>query len=74
MITKARMTTRDWLFTGCEAGHDMRHVGGANAGCGDGCCCSVPVHACTRCGDSDYGENDEAERIRRECAERRTNA
>lgn len=52
--------------------HDMKHVGGCNAACGEDCCCSVPVHKCTRCGDSDYGENDEAREVRETCAERRS--
>ncbi len=59
---------RDWLFVGCEGGHDWQSIGGCNAGCGEECGCSVPVYTCTRCGDSDYGENAEAEDIRNECA------
>lgn len=51
-----------------EVGCDMRHAGGCNAGCGDDCCCSVPVHVCARCGDSDYGDNAEAIDRRAECA------
>jgi hypothetical protein len=51
--------------------HDWQSLGGCNAGCEDGCCCSVPVHKCARCGDCDYGENDWAIEVRRECAERR---
>lgn len=55
-----------------EIGCDMQSVGGCNAGCGeDGCACSVPVHTCTRCGDCDYGENEDAIEVRRRCAERR---
>lgn len=63
---------RDWLFVGCEAGHDWQSIGGRNASCkrGDWCCCSVPVNKCSRCGDCDYGENDDAREIRRQCAER----
>lgn len=56
-----------------EAGHDMKFAGGANAGCSDFCACSVPVHICKRCGDSDYGDNAEAKEIIRACAERREN-
>jgi hypothetical protein len=63
------MTDRDWLFLGCEKGHDMRHVGGCNAGCCEDCCCSVPVFTCSRCGDSDYGDNEEAKFIRMKCRE-----
>jgi hypothetical protein len=52
------------------AGCDMQHIGGRNAGCdiGRDCGCSVPVHACRRCGDSDYGDNAEAADIRAACA------
>ena len=53
-----------------ELGHDWRHIGGRNAGCGrDGCSCSVPVHECARCGDCDYGENDEAIKTISDCAD-----
>lgn len=62
---------RDFLWVGCEAGHDWVASGGANAGCGEDCCCSVPVRVCRRCDVCDYGNNDEAMYIRRECAERR---
>lgn len=53
------------------AGHDWRHVGGKNAGCdrGNDCGCSVPVHECLVCGDSDYGDTPEAAQIIRHCAE-----
>lgn len=55
--------------TCAEAGCDMRHIGGSNACCDSDCCsCSVPVHECVNCGDCDYGENDEADRIRADCA------
>lgn len=50
--------------------HDWESVGGCNCGCPVGAC-SVPVHRCKRCGDCDYGENDEAREIRRACADRR---
>lgn len=42
-----------------EMGCDMQHSGGMNCGCDEGSC-SVPVYVCTRCGDSDYGDNQEA--------------
>lgn len=58
---------RDWLFVGCEAGHDMKCIGGCSAGCAEWCTCSVPVHVCTRCGDIDYGDNAEADEIRAKC-------
>lgn len=65
---------RDWLFLGCEAGHEWRHVGGCNAGCHEDCSCSVPVHECARCGDCDYGDNPEADAKRAACAEERSDA
>lgn len=52
-----------------EFGHQWKSLGGANAGCGDDCGCSVPVNVCTKCGDCDYGDNDEADRTRQQCAE-----
>lgn len=53
--------------TCAELGHDWQSVGGCNCGCHDEADCSVPVHQCTRCQDYDYGQNDEAGRIRAEC-------
>jgi hypothetical protein len=61
------VTKRDWLFIGCEAGHDWRSLGGCNAGCHADCGCSVPVNFCRRCGDTDYGVNAEAEQVRADC-------
>jgi len=45
-----------------EFGHDWKHIGGTNACCSRGgdCVCSVPVHECAKCGDCDYGDNEEA--------------
>lgn len=63
------MSERDILYLGCERSHTWKHVGGANAGCGLYCECSVPVHQCSICGDYDYGQNPEAEQVRRMCAE-----
>lgn len=61
-----------------ELGCDMQSVGGCNCGCvyivdGESCegQCSVPVLSCTRCGDCDYGDNEEASTNRARCAERR---
>jgi hypothetical protein len=65
---------RDWLYLACEVGHDWQSIGGCNAGCGDFCACSVPVHTCTRCGDCDYGDNEDANEIRKACAERHCDA
>jgi hypothetical protein len=56
--------------TCAEAGHDWHSLGGCNAGCSPDCCCSVPVHECRRCGDSDYGDNADAGSIRADCASR----
>lgn len=50
-----------------QYGHTWKSIGGANAGCGDACCCSVPVHVCAKCGDCDYGDSDEAREIRSDC-------
>jgi hypothetical protein len=50
-----------------ELGHDMKSIGGCSAGCYRDCCCSVPVNECTRCGDCDYGDNAEADEVRRTC-------
>lgn len=52
-----------------EYGHAWEFYGGRNAGCGDGCNCSVPVNMCNKCGDCDYGDNAEADQIRQHCAE-----
>ena len=52
-----------------EGGHDWKSSGGANAGCGHDCGCSVPVNVCSKCGDCDYGDNEEAEAIRTDCAD-----
>ncbi len=62
-------TRRDWLFVGCQAGHDWVSKGGCNAGCHEFCSCSVPVNECSRCGDCDYGKNDEATLVRSKCAD-----
>jgi hypothetical protein len=52
--------------TCAELGHDMQSTGGRNCGCKDGSC-SVPVNHCTRCGDCDYGDNEEADEVRANC-------
>lgn len=59
--------------TCAEAGcHRMEFIGCANAGCGESdCSCSVPVHQCSVCGDSDYGDNREADLLRDDCREQR---
>lgn len=58
----------DWLLVGCENGHAWKCLGGRNAACDEHCCCSVPVHTCTRCGLCDYGENEEAREILEACS------
>lgn len=50
--------------------HDLRLMGGRNAGCDDDCCCSVPVYVCSRCGDCDYGDGPEARKILASCKSR----
>lgn len=60
---RAAMLRRSIAAASCaEVGHDWKHIGGRNAGCelDKDCCCSVPVHVCTKCGDCDYGDNEEA--------------
>ena len=53
-----------------EVGHRWKHIGGRNAGCEhSGCSCSVPVHECQVCGDCDYGNNAEANGVKRSCTE-----
>jgi hypothetical protein len=47
--------------------HDWKSIGGRNCGCGIWDACSVPVHVCARCGDCDYGDNDEAAEVVRQC-------
>lgn len=67
----AAMNMRNWLHVGCTEGHDWQSVGGCNAGCSEWCGCSVPVNRCSRCGDWDYGENDDARRVRENCTAER---
>ena len=50
-----------------EVGHDWKQLGGSNCGCHEDACCSVPVYACTKCKDCDYGDNDEARKMRDDC-------
>lgn len=51
-----------------EHGHDWQFAGGSNLGCCDDCGCGGPVYSCTKCGDSDYGDNEEADELRADCA------
>lgn len=61
---------RDWLLPNCTAGdHKWKQRGGRACNCKGGGC-SFPVYECEVCGDCDYGDNDEAREIDRECQER----
>jgi len=53
--------------TCAEVGHRWQSSGGANCGCKIGYC-SVPVHECAVCGDCDYGDNEDADDVRANCA------
>ncbi|RWD47443.1 hypothetical protein [Mesorhizobium sp.] len=50
-----------------EYGHQWQSHGGCNAGCSESCGCSVPVNVCAKCGDCDYGDNEEADQVRKHC-------
>lgn len=52
----ARLERMAATATCVEIGHDWRCLGGANCGCHEWACCSVPVHECARCKACDYGE------------------
>ena len=59
----------------CSAnGCKWESTGGCHRGCVDANGdlvwggCSVPVHECPECGDCDYGDNEEANEKRAECA------
>jgi hypothetical protein len=54
--------------TCAEIGHCWECLGGANCGCESGTC-SVPVNECSVCRDCDYGDNADADQVRRQCAE-----
>jgi len=67
---KARVAQleRQVLAAPCaEVGHRWRHIGGRCACCDDACRCSIPVNECEVCKDCDYGENEEARRVIKEC-------
>jgi hypothetical protein len=68
----ARLERQAAHATCAEIGCNMVSTGGCNCGCDSELmgACSVPVNHCTRCGDCDYGENNDATEIRRRCAER----
>lgn len=53
-------------------GHKWVFYGGCACDCGDRAPrggCSFSVHECSVCGDCDYGQNAEADEIRRRCSE-----
>lgn len=50
-----------------DLGCDLQHIGGASCGCHKDACCSIPVYRCRRCKGYDYGDNAEADEIRRTC-------
>lgn len=66
---RAEQLRRDIARADCStAGHDLRFIGCA------ACCCdeeggtgghSIPVHECAHCRACDYGENDDADEVRR---------
>jgi hypothetical protein len=62
----AALEHRALSATCAELGHKMKCTGGANCGCEDGSC-SIPVNTCERCGDCDYGDNDEAREVIARC-------
>ncbi len=47
--------------------HQLVTTGWANCGCHPDSDCSVPVYHCALCGGCDYGDNDEATKIRKNC-------
>lgn len=47
--------------------HDWQSIGGVNCGCHELACCSVPINECARCGECDYGDNEDANDQRSEC-------
>ena len=51
-----------------QYGHTWKLLGGRNVGCDDHCHCSVSVNVCEKCGDCDYGDNDELPEVRARCA------
>lgn len=54
--------------TCAEVGHRWKFIGGAHCGCEGVTGCSVPVRECAVCGDSDYGDSEEADLIKQRCA------
>lgn len=52
-----------------EVGHNWVFVGARACGCNDEGECSLPVYECKKCGLCDYGDNIEADAMRKHCAE-----
>lgn len=52
-----------------QYGHSWKMLGGRNVSCSRDCQCSVSVNICEKCGDCDYGENDELAEVRARCEE-----
>jgi hypothetical protein len=66
----AELEQRAAVATCAELGrHEWESTGGCACGCWEDAC-SVPVHHCTRCGECDYGCNEDASEVRRKCKER----
>lgn len=55
-------------------GHKWVMRGGASCCCPDGGGCSIPVHECVACGECDYGDTEEAVKIRARCVEKHADA
>lgn len=61
---------RDWMFVDCRFGaHRWRFIGCKPCDCSyqSAYGCSVPVYTCDICNDCDYGDNDEARKVKLEC-------
>lgn len=52
-----------------EIGHDWVFFGGKTCSCHENSSCYIPVYECSRCGDCDYGDNEEAKNIYINCVE-----
>lgn len=62
---------REAASLGCrDAGHQWVFDGGRWCGCHETAGCSIPVHKCARCGNYDYGDNEDARKQIAACLER----
>lgn len=50
-----------------EHGHEWEFYGGSNLGCDPDCACGGSVYVCLKCGDCDYGDNEENDELRANC-------